>query len=363
MTQIVAVLVPGTTGTSLLRLHPKIIIWPDAVVAFPHRAASLLSSGALHPGQPLQNVTNPLTHKLEAPAYAPFVDHFTGQGYTYFTQSVPLAPTTGNVLVGFGYDWRQPNKTTAAALAAKLDDIAGTYPGAQIWLIGHSMGGLVSRYLLESGMAQGARWTVQGLITLGTPHLGAPLALSVVTGEEDVTKLLDPHVLQQVVDLPLYPSGFELLPPPQSQFVADVSGAGQGIYEGVVNQLLTAAPPAGFGAPPTSFADAQAFFSGLDYTGGGSGRPPYYVVYGSGLDTVDQFVYNPAAAGPAAQLAQMAYAGNAAGDGIVPQSSATFTGGTIAGTPYQAVGVRHGLLPADAGVLAQIDAWIGGGAA
>jgi pimeloyl-ACP methyl ester carboxylesterase len=56
---------------------------------------------------------------------------------------------------------------------------AGTRP--RVVLIGHSMGGLVARAALRSGDRAGFGWVehCDTLVTLGTPHLGAPLEQAV----------------------------------------------------------------------------------------------------------------------------------------------------------------------------------------
>jgi hypothetical protein len=60
-------------------------------------------------------------------------------------------------------------------LAARLDDLAAEWPVPieSITLVGHSMGGLVAR----SACFHGGAWLdkVDALVTLGTPHHGAPL--------------------------------------------------------------------------------------------------------------------------------------------------------------------------------------------
>jgi pimeloyl-ACP methyl ester carboxylesterase len=60
-------------------------------------------------------------------------------------------------------------------LAALLDDLVEkwTVPIESITIVGHSMGGLVAR----SALAHGGSWArrVDALVTLGTPHHGAPL--------------------------------------------------------------------------------------------------------------------------------------------------------------------------------------------
>ncbi|GAA0308994.1 hypothetical protein GCM10009129_02670 [Psychrobacter aestuarii] len=64
------------------------------------------------------------------------------------------------------------------ALAAELERLIHEHPDiTQLDIIGHSMGGLVSRSALFYGKLQGNRWTqrVGNLMTLGSPHHGASL--------------------------------------------------------------------------------------------------------------------------------------------------------------------------------------------
>lgn len=65
------------------------------------------------------------------------------------------------------------------ALAALLDQLVASWPVpvASIALVGHSMGGLVVRSACHYAASDGAAWpdAVRTVVTLGTPHLGAPL--------------------------------------------------------------------------------------------------------------------------------------------------------------------------------------------
>ncbi|MFI5030551.1 MAG: lipase family alpha/beta hydrolase [Reyranellales bacterium] len=116
------------------------------------------------------------------------------------------APVTANCVIGFGYDWRQDNLTvTAKMLQNFLYDLTTT-PGNtvdKITLIGHSMGGLVSRAYLESVALSPDTKTAQDatilgmidqLITLGTPHLGAPMALGPIAKTLELVKGLDGEI-------------------------------------------------------------------------------------------------------------------------------------------------------------------------
>ncbi len=62
---------------------------------------------------------------------------------------------------------------------AGLLEAAG--PSGRIVLVGHSMGGLVARAALRTGAAAGHAWVgrCDTVVTLGTPHLGAPLEKAV----------------------------------------------------------------------------------------------------------------------------------------------------------------------------------------
>ena len=65
-------------------------------------------------------------------------------------------------------------------LASLLERILNGWPVAveEIALVGNSMGGLVARSSIEAGRSAGHAWPalVRRLVTLGAPHLGAPLA-------------------------------------------------------------------------------------------------------------------------------------------------------------------------------------------
>jgi hypothetical protein len=94
-----------------------------------------------------------------------------------------LRDAGADVLV-FPYDWRLSNRQNAHLLQLRILQrwFGGRYlpPGRQlsqeerITFIGHSMGGLMARFFLESGHMGYA--LARRLITIGTPHLGAPQA-------------------------------------------------------------------------------------------------------------------------------------------------------------------------------------------
>ena len=82
-----------------------------------------------------------------------------------------------------------PIAENGVALASLLDRLVGAWPAEvrRIALVGHSMGGLIMRAAcaVDTGALEAARhWTdlVSNVVTLGTPHLGAPLERVVNAG-------------------------------------------------------------------------------------------------------------------------------------------------------------------------------------
>lgn len=78
------------------------------------------------------------------------------------------------------YDTGSRVSDNGEALAQLLEDLVGAWPVPveRISLVGHSMGGLVARSAGHAGDERGHSWVVRlaTVVTLGTPHLGAPLA-------------------------------------------------------------------------------------------------------------------------------------------------------------------------------------------
>jgi pimeloyl-ACP methyl ester carboxylesterase len=70
-----------------------------------------------------------------------------------------------------------------ASLHELLEELTAAWPVPlrEIALVGHSMGGLVARSACHQGDAAGASWVrrVRHVVSLGTPHMGAPMAQGV----------------------------------------------------------------------------------------------------------------------------------------------------------------------------------------
>lgn len=90
----------------------------------------------------------------------------------------------------FNYDWTKPATQSAEALKTFLDSNITSHPDTKVDLVGHSLGGLVARaYLQEYPDNHG----VDQVITLGSPHKGAPQAYYAWEGA-NFSELLKPEL-------------------------------------------------------------------------------------------------------------------------------------------------------------------------
>lgn len=76
-------------------------------------------------------------------------------------------------LFKFPYEWRDSNVENAKLLKEKIEEIKAQTKWPKVDVVAHSMGGLLAREYVESGYYKS---DVDQLVTLGTPHNGAPEA-------------------------------------------------------------------------------------------------------------------------------------------------------------------------------------------
>jgi pimeloyl-ACP methyl ester carboxylesterase len=104
-------------------------------------------------------------------------------GYGRIAEAIKSAfeVAEGRNFFTFPYDWRRDNRVAARRLQRAAQNWLASWrqasgnPAAKLILIGHSMGGLVSRYYLEC--LEGWRDT-RALVTFGTPYRGSLNALN-----------------------------------------------------------------------------------------------------------------------------------------------------------------------------------------
>ncbi|XVN15681.1 alpha/beta hydrolase [Pseudomonas corrugata] len=201
----IVILIPGIMGTTLLAIDadgkPE-EVWPptpyEAVMGY--KRLDLLTRPDLKVGEPINKVACYNFYSL-------LREHLDDLGFKNTDK--------GKRRIEFGYDWRQDNFDSAQKLAKLLEKLHIQEPGARVTLVGHSMGGLVSRLLLEQAQNQKQPWfaCITQLITLGTPHLGAPLALARIFGL-DSTAGVSATDVKRLANDPRYPSAYQLLPAP-----------------------------------------------------------------------------------------------------------------------------------------------------
>lgn len=150
-------------------------------------------------------------------------------------------------LFEFPYDWRRPIAWNAAHLHDCLERWAGDDPGRQFTLVGHSMGGLVSRAYLAC-YPEAAQRRVKHVLMHGTPHFGAAGAVAnLIHGNSMMAlaaKLNKKNVTRRL--LLNMPSVYELVPAPPDLFPShrpypanwDLYSAGEWDLEGLRQDYL-----------------------------------------------------------------------------------------------------------------------------
>lgn len=123
-----------------------------------------------------------------------------------------VVKTPDQQLIAFPYDWRASSRYAAERLETVANDALTKWRAqsgnaqAKLWLVCHSMGGLVARYFCEH---LGGSKITRALITIGTPHRGSAKALGALVngyrlGPIDLTNML--RSLPSVYELlPQYP--------------------------------------------------------------------------------------------------------------------------------------------------------------
>lgn len=206
------IVVPGIMGSSL-KLHGS-EIWPPSlwdVVTGYDRIADLMDDevqvGTIIYSVSIKSIYRSLINDVQACGYQ---EHGADRR-----------------LIEFPYDWRRSNSFTAGQLAKLLDTSTKDGLPDDITFVAHSMGGLVVRRLLESGEYDDRPWfpNIRRLITFGTPHFGAPLAIARLLGKEKVLGVAGKDIVRLASD-PRYTSSYELAGPADTAFTLDLPARG-----------------------------------------------------------------------------------------------------------------------------------------
>ena len=196
------VVVPGILGSRLVRREgrKKRVVWDLSIRHLP-RMLKEVAAGGLEIADDDGIEADALFNYQLLPGF------FGVDDYDSLVETLRRSVGESQV-VTYPYDWRRSNRLAAEGLSTTVD--AGLQrlreAGAQspkVWLISHSMGGLVARYYCEH---LGGAAKTRAVITLGTPHRGSVNALDVLVNGKRLG----------VVDLSALvrrmPSIYELLP-------------------------------------------------------------------------------------------------------------------------------------------------------
>jgi len=103
-----------------------------------------------------------------------FFDNLEANGY--ILDNYDDNHSEGENLFCFTYDWRKNNTTNAELLSSFIDSVLNWTGSEKVNLVGHSMGGIVSKQCID--LFDESR--IEKMVFIGTPHLGAPEILTVM---------------------------------------------------------------------------------------------------------------------------------------------------------------------------------------
>src|ERR1700723_1146649 len=181
------ILIPGIMGSRLRDKSTQQVLWPGSIwrLAFHHygELALEIDSQTLE-GSPGNIEAFALTDSAAGQHfYDTIIDTLVDSGsFALTTPGTPVTDPYTRHLYLFPYDWRLDNVETARKLSALIDQLRLDYgrPDLKVDIVAHSMGGIVSRYLLEFGtqdvldrddapITMAGESKINRLILLGTP--------------------------------------------------------------------------------------------------------------------------------------------------------------------------------------------------
>jgi pimeloyl-ACP methyl ester carboxylesterase len=315
----VVVLLPGISGSVLADARGK-EVWNLSAGAVWRAITSLGGSTTS-----LELPANGDPGGVTAPRLIPDITIVPGlikiDGYSriedYLVAQLGLAP--GQNYFPFPYDWRLDNRVNARRLAERALDwlskwrTASGATDAKLVLIGHSMGGLVSRYFLE---CLGGWQDTRSLITLGTPHRGALNAVDFLV--HGMKKGIGPLGLDLSSMLRSCPSVYQLLP------IYPCVDAGDSKLARVAEAAQAGQLP---NVDPGRARDARAFHREIEDAQAANAHDPAYAERGYRLVPlvgIEQPTFQSVCnAGGRIELLRSYEGKDLAGDGTVPRASAT----------------------------------------
>ena len=212
----VVIFIPGIMGSELFLGEKedanRLRIWPGAIseLFLPYQNMEKLLDPNLTVGDIIRRIS-------VSTQYDSLVDALITCGFTENAETPTLRVCP--------YDWRKDNALAADVLAGHITFMRKAHgPEVVINIVAHSMGGLISRYFLESGefseKTHPGFANIRRLITIGTPHRGAPIALHAALGQMK-RLFLSAKQVKRLANDPQFPALYQLLPPPAEPFLWD----------------------------------------------------------------------------------------------------------------------------------------------
>lgn len=216
--QDVVVLLPGITGSVLAKDGKDVwAITPGAVVRALFSLGRSIKDLELDKDSP---DVDDLGDGVTAPRVVPDIHFIPGlwkiDGYSKVAKAIQAGfdVQPGQNYFEFPYDWRRDNRVAARLLARQSHEWLKAWKErsgndeAKLILVGHSMGGLVSRYFLEC--LEGWKST-RMLVTFGTPYRGSVNALGFIAN--GMEKKIGPFTVADLSGLlRSFTSVYQLLP-------------------------------------------------------------------------------------------------------------------------------------------------------
>jgi len=363
--QIAVFIVPGYLGTQLSD-GGILPVWPDKALK------DVASCKAI-----ADEVTDPNLTPFIASVF--YYDQLSTQIATAAGTDGPVAytvgsgfalPKSGNAVFGVAYDWRMDVADQAKLFANDIQtatkDLSGDW---DFWFVGHSMGGLLSRYMFEAGLVDKTTLDAS-LVTLGTPHGGAALAFKAIANGITQADFFGTTVKFQkddvvnIVSKPGQPAAYELLPPTGVDFIVGADQSDTAVFSAFDSDVMQVIE-SDYSGCEGSFGSASAFSEKLKDPRSFWGDD-LYLIYGTMSEqdtdpnTLDSYQYTTDSDGDINGFQDPPTGAPAYvdGDTVVSRGSAFPAGDNDLGGSYQAPGVNHMDLPKDPGVIDQVIKWV-----
>lgn len=205
-------LTPGAWEPLLKELIPPVILrFMPGIMTGTQRGLPMGKEFETRPAKELDSISSDGVHATSPIRYVPpdhecylgWLQFYEDQGYAVRDMAVnrDIPPVVSSSLGVMSYDWRLDNRHHAERLSLFVNTMLERYYGPiqcrtrpqdrRVVIMAHSMGGLVSRYYAAT-LAREYEKNIEMLITVGTPHRGAPdPMLAAVGGQQNPGGVMD----------------------------------------------------------------------------------------------------------------------------------------------------------------------------